>query len=110
MKISVLIKDPGRKPRHVWIQNSLNSLQKTVGGYIETVTLANDCVVICNEEGRLMGMPHNCTICGIDFVGTIVIAGIDGDEFSDMPVCWAAAKKLFRTLWQEPLQELEEQR
>ena len=106
MKISVLIKDPGKKPRHVWIENSLNNLQKTVGGYIETVTLATDCVVICNEEWRLMGMPHNCTFCGVDFVGTIVIAGIDGDEFSDIPVTWADAKKLFRT----PLQELEEQR
>lgn len=32
MKISVLIKDPGKKPWHVWIQNSLKNLQVTVGG------------------------------------------------------------------------------
>ena len=40
MKISVLIKEPGKQPRHVNIENSLKNLQKTVGGYIETVTLA----------------------------------------------------------------------
>ena len=40
MKISVIIKEPGRRPRHVWIENSLKNLQKTVNGYIETVTLA----------------------------------------------------------------------
>jgi len=32
MKISVLIKDPGKKPRHVYIENSLKNLQNTVGG------------------------------------------------------------------------------
>lgn len=50
MKISVLIKDPGKNPRHVYIENSLKNLQATVGGYIETVTLATDAVIICNEE------------------------------------------------------------
>lgn len=31
-KISVLIKEPGKSPRHVWISNTLENLQKTVGG------------------------------------------------------------------------------
>lgn len=60
-KIGVLIKEPGKKPRHVNISDSLANLQNTVGGYIETVTLANDCVVICNDEGRINGMDYNCT-------------------------------------------------
>ena len=50
MKISVLIKGPGKNPRHVWISNTLENLQKTVGGYIESVTLATDMCIICNEE------------------------------------------------------------
>lgn len=36
-KISVIIKEPDKKPRHVYISNTLENLQKTVGGYIETV-------------------------------------------------------------------------
>lgn len=101
MKISVLIKDPGKKPRHVWIQNSLKNLQATVGGYIETVTLATDCVIVCNEEGRLQGLPYNCTICGVDFVGTIILAGVQGDEFSDFPLSYKDAKVVFSNLFEE---------
>ena len=56
-KISVLIKEPGKTPRHVHIGNTLSNLQNTVGGYIETVTLRSDLVVICNEEGRLKRLP-----------------------------------------------------
>ena len=85
-KISVLIKEPGKNPRHVNVSDSLANLQKTVGGYIETVTLANDCVVICNEEGRINGMDYNCNISGVDFFGTIIMCGVDGEEFADLPI------------------------
>ena len=54
-KIGVLIKEPGKRPRHVNISNTLSNLQKTVGGYIETVTFSKEIVVICNEEGRIQG-------------------------------------------------------
>ena len=100
MKISVLIKDPGKNPRHVHIENSLKNLQTTVGGYIETVTLADDAVIICNEEGRLQGLPYCCTICGVDLVGTVVIAGVAGEEFADLPGDFKSWKKMFRSLWE----------
>lgn len=66
------------------IPNTLEDLQATVGGYIETVTIASDAVIICNEEGRLHGLPHNCRVFGVDFVGPILIAGVDEDEFTDL--------------------------
>ncbi|WP_302645006.1 DUF3846 domain-containing protein [Dysosmobacter sp.] len=59
-------------------------MQAAVGGYIETVTFASDAVVICNEEGRLQGLPHNCTFLGVDFVGPILIVGRTGDELTDL--------------------------
>lgn len=101
MKISVLIKEPGKNPRHVWISNTLENLQKTVGGYIESVTLATDMCIICNEEGRLMNLPHNCDICGIDFVGTIILCGIEGEELSDLPGDWESWKMMFKPLWEQ---------
>lgn len=104
--ISALIKRPGEPPRHVNLSNSLEALQKTVEGYIETVTLKTDLVIICNEEGRLKGMPFNCFLQGITFVGPIVICGVDGDEFSDLPYSWAAMKKLFPSLWLEAFDKL----
>ena len=99
-KIDVLIKDPGKKPRHVAISDRLEKLQKTVGGYIETVTLATDLVIICDEEGLLKGKPYNCNICGVDFVGTIIFAGVSGDEFSDIPCDYQTMKKMFPHLWE----------
>lgn len=100
-KIKVLIKDPGKKPRSVSISHRLENLQKIVGGYIETVTFAEDLVIICNEEGRLQGLPYNCDICGVSFVGTIIFAGINGDEFADVPMSYSEAKEILPQLWKE---------
>lgn len=84
-KIKVIRKAPNKAPERIEIENTLEALQWEVGGYIETVTLASDLVVICDEEGRLKGKAANCRICGIRFVGTILIAGVDGEEFTDVP-------------------------
>ena len=71
-----------------------------MGGYIETVTLSTDCVIICDEEGRINGKPYNCSICGVDFVGTIMICGVSGDAFTDIPIRFQEAKRLFHELWE----------
>ena len=84
-KIKVIVKRPDEAGHVTWISNTLENLQRTVDGYIETVSLASDCVIICNEEGRLLGLAHNCRICGVDFCGTIIVAGVKGENFSDCP-------------------------
>ena len=99
MKISVIIKEPGGKPRHVHVENSLENLQKIVGGYIETVTIAEDAVIICNEEGRLLGMPYCCTICEVDFVGPVILAGVSGEDLADWPISRQDTKRVFTALW-----------
>lgn len=99
-KIGVIIKEPGRVPRHVNISDTLENFQKTVGGYIEIVTLCSDLVVICDEEGRIKGKPHCCNIGGVDFVGTVILAGVDGDEFADIPCRYGDFKRLFPQLWE----------
>lgn len=99
-KISVIIKQPGRVPYKTAISPTLKNLQQTVGGYIETVTIAEDAVIICNEEGRLLGMPYNCNVVGIDFVGPIVFAGVSGEDFTDLPVDFKSFKEMFRSLWE----------
>ncbi len=99
-KIKVIIKQPGRVPYVTNISDRLENLQKTVDGYIETVTVADDLVIICNEEGRLKNMPYNCTVCGVDFVGTIIFAGVDGESFADIPIDFKKFKVLFGNLWE----------
>ncbi len=82
--MKVIIKEPGQRPRVTEIENSLSALQQAVGGYIETLTFAEDCCIICNEEGRLQGLPYNLTFGEIPFVGTILFVGVAGDEFADL--------------------------
>lgn len=79
--IICVIKDPGEQPIVANIPNTLEALQKAVGGHIEAVTIASDLVLICNEEGLLMGLPYNHTACELPLVGPIVAVGVDGEEF-----------------------------
>lgn len=82
-----LFKEPkDEKFRTLVIPNQLKVLQQLVGGYIETVTIATDAVIICNKEGRIIGQEYNCNFCGIDLVGPILIVGTDGEEFTDCPM------------------------
>lgn len=71
------------------IENTLEALQKEVGGYIETVTLVRGyAVMIVNEEGLLRGMPSNLTASSVaarKIVGPALVVGVDGDEFADVP-------------------------
>lgn len=84
-KVRCIIKRPDEPVGHVTnISTRLENLQRIVDGYIETVTYCTDLVIICNEEGRLRGLPYNCTIAGVDFVGDIIVIGSDGEEFSDL--------------------------
>ena len=76
------------------ISNTLENFQRTVGGFIEVVRLSADSAIICNEEGRLMELPYNTTICGVDFVGTIFLVGVDGEEFCDVPLTFRQWREL----------------
>ena len=72
-KIKVLSVTPGQPPTVKEITNDLASLQAEVEGLIECISFPNSCVVVCNEEGKLNGMPPNRRlgadiICGPFFV------------------------------------------
>ena len=109
-KIKCIVKRPDEQFGHMtWVSDSLENLQKTVGGYIETVTLDNGVVLICNEEGRLRNMPYNFTLRFLhDFnptdavevrpyqmiFGTVIACGVDGDVFADIPIDFNEWKSL----------------
>lgn len=95
-KIKAIVKRPDEMYGHMtWISNSLKNLQNTVDGYIETATVSSDMVIICNEEGIIKGLPLNCELCGHQFFGTIIACGVDGDEFSDIPMTFDEWKRFF---------------
>lgn len=78
-------KKPGCAPEVIEVENTLKALQDEVGGYIEVITLPYGAALICNEEGRLHGLPYNCCVFGTSFVGTVLIVGTKGEEFCDVP-------------------------
>lgn len=84
-KIRVIVKEPGDVGEVREIQNDLWTLQGIVGGYIEVVPLKNGVYAVVNEEGKLRGMKPNIPCENNVLVGTVVLAGIDGDEFADVP-------------------------
>lgn len=99
-KLRCIIKRPDEEYGHVChISASLENLQKTVGGYIETVGLTESDVIICNEEGKLLGLEKNLRMYGNTaysdtLVGTIIVLGTEGDEFADVKIDFGTWKKL----------------
>ena len=85
----VLRKKPGEDFTAIEIPNTLPALQAEVGGYIECVALTKDSCIICNEEGLLRGLPFNTNINGNVYVGTILVVGVKGEDFTDVPA-WEA--------------------
>lgn len=80
----IIMKHPGMDPRVCRIENELKDLQRAVGGNIETVTIATDCTIICNEEGKRLSLPPN-EVLGMGFRGTVLVVGVHGEEFCDIP-------------------------
>lgn len=52
----VLAYHKGRSPQIEDISNELDKLQEFVGGYIQTVTLAPNLILVCNDDGKILGL------------------------------------------------------
>ncbi len=77
-KIHTLYKQPGKLMSNLMLENTPEAMQSAIGGYIETVTIAPNCVVICNEEARILDLEFNCVLHGVSFAGPILIVGLEG--------------------------------
>ena len=64
-EITVLMVEPGQHPKVTTLKNDLDSLQKAVSigaeqqGLIEIISLENGDCILCNEEGKLIGLDGN---------------------------------------------------
>ena len=58
--MKVLMVEPGKSPYAAEIESGLKSLQAAVGGDIQAVYPFEETVcLVCNEEGKLQGLPLN---------------------------------------------------
>ncbi len=62
-KISVLLVQPNKYPKLIEIDNTLEVMQEKVGGDIEQfMPFEDEVAIICNSEGKIMGLPLNRAI------------------------------------------------
>ena len=92
--IEVLLVRPMEKPRIVRIEDSLEAMQEAVGGLIEEYMPFMDPVaIVCNEEGKMKGLPLNRGIYDDNGNLTEIIAGdffvcyapIESEKFLSLP-------------------------
>ena len=93
--LKVLVVEPNTMPRVEIIEDTLEAKQKVVGGYIEMImppSHKDDAVIICNEEGKINGLPFNRLLSfenGIPYdivAGTFIIirAPEDSEDFESL--------------------------
>ena len=78
-EITALMVEPGKHPKVTTLKNDLDSLQKAVSigadyqGLIEFVSLGNGDCIMCNEEGKLIGLEGNRRLGNDILVGVFYI-------------------------------------
>lgn len=79
--IDVVVVQPFCQPSSQNIKNDLTTLQQQVGGYIEMISPFKDknICLICNEEGKIKGLPLNRQVGNDIIAGTFIIAGVGND-------------------------------
>lgn len=75
--IKVLKVEPKKKPEICLLKNDLKSLQEAVGGLIEIISLDVGVALLCNEEGKLIGLEANRRLGSDIIVGTFYVLGDD---------------------------------
>ena len=87
-KLRVLVVEPLKKPYVKEIDDSLASLQREVGGYIQVVYPWKEmCGLVCDEEAKLTGKELNRALRDEDghvydvVAGTFLIVGLGEEDF-----------------------------
>lgn len=85
-KLTVVMVEPHKTPYVTEIADELSALQRCVGGYIEVVGNGDGTLIICNEEGKLIGLEGNRRINdGMSIIaGTFFVVGDDGENFRSL--------------------------
>ena len=104
--ITVLKVEPGKHPEITKLGNDLDSLQKAVSigadyqGLIELISIDDENLILCNEEGKLIGLEPNRrfredVICGVFYV-------VSQDSEGDLTSLSAAMQDRYARMFWEP--------
>ncbi len=88
-KIKILVVEPMKPCEVLELPDTLDAMRQIVGGDIEAVTSLRDAsAIVCNENGKLLDLPHNRPLLDesgllpLDILhGTFFITGVSGEHF-----------------------------
>lgn len=82
--LDVVYVEPGKEAYITRIEDRLDMLQKAVGGYIEMVYNDDGTAIICNSEGKLIGMKGNRHMGNDIIAGPFIVVGTNRDELCSL--------------------------
>ena len=84
--LKVVYVEPGKPAYAAEIEDTLQAKQRAVGGMIELVNNGDGTAIICNEEGKLEGLPANRRIEEISdvIVGNFFVVGLGKEDFRSL--------------------------
>lgn len=91
--MQILVVEPGKVPVIAEISGTLKEMQEIVGGTIQAIyPFPEDVTLVCNDEGKLLGMPPNHALRDergnpYDIIcGTFFLCGVspDNESFSSL--------------------------
>ena len=82
--MTVIIKEPNKKPVISNIDSNMDTLQKLVDGYIECIQFNSNVLTLINEEGFIKRLDSNIRYYDKILMGTIIFCSIKNDEFSSL--------------------------
>ena len=90
-EITVVVVEPGKKPYVDSVAASLSGMQKRVGGNIQALyPFEEQVAIVCNEEGKLQGVPLNRALRNAEndvydvIAGTFFVADCSGEDFGSL--------------------------
>ncbi len=90
--LRVLLVKPGESAQVIDIEKGLKALQAAVGGHIQAVYPFKDSVaLVCNDEGKLKGLPLNRVLQGENYAahdiisGDFLVVGLGKEDFTSLP-------------------------
>lgn len=84
-EITVLMVEPHKNPTITTLTNDLDTLQKAVSigadyqGLIEIIGIEEGVCILCNEEGKLIGLEGNRRLGRDILTGVFYVVGEDGE-------------------------------
>lgn len=98
-EIKVVMVEPNKHPIVTTIKTKLENLQEAVGGLIEIIDIEPNICILCNEEGKLIGLEGNRKLGDDILVGTFYVCG-SNDEGDLVSLTDSQIDKYIKFFWE----------